>query len=184
MHYAETIENLKRKLKPVSTAQNADAAVALLLKSVNQDLEVLFVKRTENLSDPWSGQIAFPGGKRDRKDQDIKQTVVRETLEETNINLTYRCHFLGVLENMRSTVKPKMLVTPFVILLNHEPTIVLNEELEAYVWVFLKKLRECKGTAKLSFGEVPAYLVERNVIWGLTYRILEKFFRIFEHTTS
>jgi len=176
--YAKIIENLSKTLKPASEVQNTNAAVALLLRLTNQDLRVLLVKRTENPSDPWSGQMAFPGGKRDPKDRDMKQTVVRETLEETNIDVTHDCRFLGALENIRSTVKPKLLVAPFVILLEHEPTIILNKELEGYLWVLLKKFRECKGTAKFAFGDVPAYFVEGNVIWGLTFRILEKFTKI------
>lgn len=177
--YAKNIEALSRALKPASEMQNTDAAVALLLRPANHDFRILLVKRTENSYDPWSGQMAFPGGKRDSKDLDIKQTVIRETLEETNINITRRCRFLGALENMRSTVKPKLLVTPFVILLEHEPAIILNEELERYLWVLLKNLREYKGTAKFAFGEVPAYIFEGNVIWGLTYRILEQLTQIF-----
>lgn len=165
-------------LKTASEVQNADAAVALLLKPANRDFEVLLVKRAENPSDPWSGQMAFPGGKRDPKDRDIKQTVFREALEETSIDLAHGCRFLGVLESMKSTVRPEMLIAPFVILLEHEPTITLSEELEEYLWVSLNALRRSKGTANFSFGEVPAYFVEGNVVWGLTYRILERFTQI------
>jgi len=74
-----------------------------------------------------------------------------------------------------------MKVLPFVILLKHEPAIKLNEkELEGFVWILLEELVQNKSTAKFSFGEVPAYIVKRNVIWGLTYRILENFFHTLE----
>ncbi len=181
---SKAVENLSKMLKPESEVKAADAAVALVLRHVNRDFQILLVKRIESPSDPWSGQMAFPGGKRDSKDRDIKQTVVRETLEETNINLARRCRFLGVLENTRSSVNPKLVVTPFVALLEHNPTIMLNRELEGYLWVSLKKLRESRGTARFSFGEVPAYFVEGNVVWGLTHGILEKFIQIFEHATQ
>jgi 8-oxo-dGTP diphosphatase len=173
--YVSSIEKLSEALKRVSEGQDADAAVALLLKSIDQDLKVLFVKRVENPDDPWSGQMAFPGGKRDAKDQNLKQTVVRETLEETNINLLDRCRFLGVMETQRSTRRPEMRILPFVVLLEHEPSIKLNEELEEFVWISLQELVQHKGTAEFSFGEVPAYIVRNSVIWGLTYRILQKF---------
>jgi len=177
-HCTKTIENLLRGLNSSSEVQNADAAVALLLRPVNQEFRILLVKRVESPSDPWSGQMAFPGGKRHMKDRDIKQTVIRETLEETDINLLHKCRFLGVLENLRSTVRPELLVAPFIILLEHEPKIILNEELEGYLWFPLNRLQKCKGTAKFPFGEVPAYFVNGNVVWGLTYRILEKFIEI------
>lgn len=180
-HRAQIVENLSRMLKPPWKIKTADAAVALLLKPANQDFDILFVKRTVSPSDPWSGQIAFPGGKRDTEDENLKQTLVREVLEETNINLTRDCLFLGALKTLKSEVKLKLLVAPFVILLEHEPVIVLNEELEGYLWMSLKKLRKCKGTARLHLREVPAYLVEGSVIWGLTYRILERFTKVLEN---
>ncbi|MFB0501125.1 MAG: CoA pyrophosphatase, partial [Candidatus Bathyarchaeia archaeon] len=129
MSHVDGIKKMSKVLKPVSEGQDADAAVVLLLKRVDQDLKVLFVKRAENPADPWSGQMAFPGGKRDEKDQNLKQTLVRETLEETNINLLDRCRFLGVMETLRSKRRPEMKILPFVVLLEHEPSIKLNEEL-------------------------------------------------------
>ena len=181
MIYIENIEKLSKVLKPSSEKQDADAAVALMLKPTNQDFKILFVKRVENPADSWSGQVAFPGGKRDAKDRNLMQTVVRETFEETNIDLLDRCRFLGVLTALRSTRRPEMKVLPFVILLKHEPAIKLNEkELEGFVWILLEELVQNKSTAKFSFGEVPAYIVKRNVIWGLTYRILENFFHTLE----
>jgi len=176
-----SIDKLSKLLKPLSEEQGADAAVALMLKPMNRDFKVLFVKRVENPADSWSGQVAFPGGKRDAKDKNLKRTIVRETLEETNIDLLDRCRFLGVLAAVRSTRRPEMKVLPFVILLEHEPAIKLNEkELEGFVWILLEELVRNKGTVKFGFGEFPAYIVERNVIWGLTYRILENFFYTLE----
>lgn len=59
--YAGFMEKLSKGLRPISDEQNANAAVALLLKPKNEGFTVLFVKRVENLADPWSGQMAFPG---------------------------------------------------------------------------------------------------------------------------
>jgi len=172
---------LPRLLKPFSEEQGANAAVALLLRTLDQDLQVLFVKRVENSTDPWSGQMALPGGKRDAKDQNLKQTVIRETLEETGINLLDRCHFLGVIEAIRSSSRPELNILPFVVLLEHEPLIRLNEkELKGFVWISLEELTQRRGTAKFSFGERPAYIVGNDVIWGLTYWILQKFVSAFE----
>jgi 8-oxo-dGTP pyrophosphatase MutT (NUDIX family) len=162
----------------------ADAAVVLLLTQMNQDFATLLVERTKSPSDPWSGQIAFPGGKRDSKDLSLKQTVIRETAEETNIDLTRNCRFLGVLENIRSTAKPEMVVTPFVVLIEDEPSIMLNEELVRYFWISVQALQKHKGIAKFSFGEVSAYIIKEKVIWGLTYRILEEFTKILEQAST
>ena len=184
MNYADIIDKLSKVLNPVSEIQEADAAVALLLKLMDQNLKVFIVKRVENTTDPWSGQMALPGGKRDAKDQNLKQTVVRETLEETNMNLFDNCRFLGVMKPLRSTQRPEMKILPFVVLVEHEAIIKLNEELEWFVWISLEEIKEHKGAVKFSFGEFPAYVVGNNVIWGLTYRILEKFIRALNTPTS
>ncbi len=180
MGHIGSIKKLSKALKPVAEQQDADAAVVLLLKRVDHNLKVLFVERAENPADPWSGEMAFPGGKRDDKDKNLNQTLVRETLEETNINLLDRCRFLGVMEPLRSERRPEMKVLPFIVLLEHEPSIKLNEELERFVWISPEELVQHKGTIQFSFGEFPAYIVADSFVWGLTYRILEKFVQTFD----
>jgi 8-oxo-dGTP pyrophosphatase MutT (NUDIX family) len=170
------VKKLSEMLRPVSAKEDADAAVALLLKPKDDSLSVLFVKRVNSPSDPWSGQTALPGGKREPNDKDLKQTVIRETLEETNINLEDDCRFLGTTRIEHSTPRTEMRILPFVVFLEHEPTIRLNEnELERCAWIPLKELTKHRGTAKFSFGESPAYIIDDHVIWGLTYRIVEEF---------
>jgi len=105
MGYIGNAERLTEMLKQTSENLDANAAVVVLLKSTDQDFQVLLVKRAEKISDPWSGQTAFPGGKRNPEDWNLKETVVRETLEETRINLFEGCRFLGAMEPVRSTQK-------------------------------------------------------------------------------
>jgi hypothetical protein len=82
---------------------------------------------------------------------------------------------------LSSRPRPELKILPFVVLLEHEPLIKLSEkELEAFVWISLDKIIGHKGSARLSFGEVPAFVVSRIVIWGLTYRALEDFLDIFQ----
>jgi 8-oxo-dGTP pyrophosphatase MutT (NUDIX family) len=168
------IEKLANTLSVFTDEQAADAAVALLLKKAGSDLEALFVKRVERSTDPWSGQIALPGGKREVKDKSLRDTVVRETLEETSIDLLAKCRLLGVMDVVRSAARREIRVLPFVFLLQHELTIRLNKaELEWSTWIPLDKLAKHKGYAKFSFGESPAYIVGKTIIWGLTYRLTE-----------
>jgi len=179
--YAEKIENLASELKLSAEEKDAKAAVALILKKSDKDLETFFVKRIENSKDPWSGQMALPGGKRAKEDQSLKQTVVREILEETKINLLQCCHFLGVMSAMSSVRVANLKVLPFIFVLEHEPSIVLNSrELESYVWIPLRELIRHRGFTKFSFGKSPAYIIGNYTIWGLTYRILEDFIQILE----
>jgi len=173
------VRSLSCVLRSVSEEQGANAAVAVLLKQEKEDFRVFFVKRVENDADPWSGQMAFPGGKRDEKDVNLKQTVVRETLEETGINLLDCCRFLGVLTAVRSRPRPDLRILPFVVLVEYEPLVRLNrKELEDFYWIPFKELVQSKTFVKFDFGEFPAYFVRNEVIWGLTHRILEDFFAV------
>ncbi len=173
------VRNLSRVLRSLSVEQGANAAVAVLLRQEKEDLSVFFVKRVENPADPWSGQMAFPGGKRDEMDVDLKQTVVRETLEETGIDLLEGCRFLGVLTALRSRPRPDLFVLPFVVLVEDEPCVRLNrKELEDFCWIPFEELVQSKTLVKLDSGEFPACSVRNRVIWGLTYRILENLFTV------
>jgi 8-oxo-dGTP diphosphatase len=177
---AEAITKLPTVLKPVSDEQGANAAVALLLKPKRNDFDLLLVKRVKNPSDPWSGQMALPGGKREPEDISLKDTVMRETFEETGITLR-QCRFLGVLDAIRSEPKPDFTILPFVVLLADEPELKLNEaELEAFMWVPYEEVVRSKGVVNLSFGKVPAYIFADAVVWGVTYRILSKFIKAVE----
>jgi 8-oxo-dGTP diphosphatase len=171
LDYNGIAEKLSKTLK-TTECLDAGAAVVVLLRSADQEFQVLLVKRAEKSTDPWSGQTAFPGGKRDPEDKDLKETVVRETLEETGINLCEGCRFLGAMEPVRSTQRPEMKILPFVVLQENEQDIELNEELTEYFWTPLKELVHSKGSVKYRCEEHPAYIIGNNVIWGLTYRIL------------
>jgi hypothetical protein len=160
---AEVIARLPKALKPISDEQDANAAVALLLKPRRGDFDLLLVKRVESLSDPLSGQ--------------------RETLEETGVALG-GCRFLGVLDAVRSEPKPDFKILPFVILLEDAPELKLNmAELETFIWVPYERLVQSKGVVEFSFGETPAYRFADAVVWGITYKILSEFVEIVEQVS-
>jgi 8-oxo-dGTP diphosphatase len=172
---AEVIAKLPAVLRPISDEQGANAAVALLLKHGRNDFDLLLVKRVENPSDTWSGQMALPGGKREPKDASLKGTVMRETLEETGIVLG-QCRFLGVLSAVRSEPKPDFKILPFVVLLEGEPKLKLNKaELETFIWVPYEEVVQSRGMVEFSFGKVPAYIFADAIVWGVTYKILSEF---------
>jgi 8-oxo-dGTP pyrophosphatase MutT (NUDIX family) len=181
---AEAIAKLPAVLKPISNEQGANAAVALLLKPKRNDFDLLLVKRVKNPSDPWSWQMALPGGKREPKDTSLKDTVMRETLEETGIELGH-CQFLGVLDAVRSEPKPDFTILPFVVLLEDEPKLKLNRaELEMFIWVPYEEVVQSKGVVEFGFGKVPAYIFADAVVWGVTYRILSDFVKAVEEASQ
>lgn len=158
------------------------AAVALVLTQSADGLAALFIRRAVRPGDPWSGQIALPGGRRDPGDPDLFATAVRETLEETGVALAH-AEPLGVLDDVypRTPVLPPVVVRPFVFALPEPPALALSDEVTTAFWVPLGVLRAPTTQRDITLvirGEsrtFPAYQVGDHVIWGLTERILTPF---------
>ena len=149
------------------------AAVAIMLRDGDQGegLEALFIHRAARAGDTWSGQIAFPGGRREPTDTDLRTTAVRESREEIGVDLT-AAEPLGVLDDVypRTPVLPPVVVRPFVFGVAERPPITLSAEVQDAFWVSLREL-----TAPGARGDVrslPAYVVGNHTIWGMTERIL------------
>jgi len=54
------------------------AAVALLVRPVEDDLELLLIRRAEREGDPWSGHMALPGGRAAPGEEDDATTAARQ----------------------------------------------------------------------------------------------------------
>lgn len=60
------------------------------------DPEVLFIKRAARVGDRWTSHIALPGGKRETDDSSDRATSIRETREETGLELDVdHCLYIG-----------------------------------------------------------------------------------------
>jgi 8-oxo-dGTP pyrophosphatase MutT (NUDIX family) len=129
------------------------------------------------VGDPWSGQIAFPGGKMQPEDKTAKDTAIRETLEEIGVDLRRTAEFLGYGAVTR-THTGTMDVVPSVFELRKGVEISPNEEVASYRWVGLHDLLSpaAHSTYRLDFQggarQLPAYEVGDYLVWGLTHRIL------------
>ena len=78
------------------------AAVALVLRGQSaRNAELLFIRRAERVGDPWSGHVAFPGGRRDDADTSLELTARRETREELSLELDTAARLIGVLDDLR-----------------------------------------------------------------------------------
>ena len=91
--------------------------------------------------DTWSGQIAFPGGRREPRDADLLETAIRETHEEVGVDLT-SAERLGVLDDLypRTPLLPPVVVRPFVFALTSQPPLVLSSEVQDAFWVSFRSL--------------------------------------------
>jgi 8-oxo-dGTP pyrophosphatase MutT (NUDIX family) len=158
-----------------------EAAVAAVFRVVAEGPELLFIKRAEHEGDPWSGHMAFPGGRRDLEDESLESTVVRETLEELALDLR-QGQLLGRVDDLAplSPALPPILIRPFVAVVAADVTFVPSHEVAATFWVPVSALRHPGSQAEhvMSINGAPArfpgFRVAEHIVWGLTDRILRQ----------
>ena len=160
------------------------AAILLALRArADGEPELLMIKRAEAEGDPWSGHIACPGGRMEAGDQDLAVTAVRETLEETGVDIARDGRLLGQLDDIspRTPVLPPILIRPYVALVRAGVEIVPSREVAAAFWVPVSALREqtAWGIGNVSIGgamrEVSVFQHGEYTVWGLTERVLRQF---------
>ncbi len=173
-------------LHPV--AGQRQAAVAMVLRDAGPVPDVLFIERASHPGDPWSGHMAFPGGRVDPGDGGPRAAAERETLEEVGLELAL-AEPLGRLDDLsghRAAGADSLVVSGFVYAAAGELSLAPNHEVREAFWFPLPALLEParfveRPVARTESFRFPGILVgepERHVVWGLTYRFLESFFQI------
>jgi 8-oxo-dGTP pyrophosphatase MutT (NUDIX family) len=159
-----------------------DAAVALVLRP-REELELLLIRRAEHETDPWSGHMALPGGRRDPADPDLFATACRETLEETALPLAEVGLLLGPLDEIApgTPLLPPIVIAPWLTAVPADTDArAASIEVAAALWVPLAALRDETAASELLIhltdGErsFPALTYQGHVIWGLTHRIVQQ----------
>ncbi len=192
------IEHIRKTLanhlaSPPAVEAEMRAGVAVLLQPEEDDLQVLFIHRAQHPQDPWSGHMAFPGGRHEPNDPSLLITTQRETKEEVGIDLEQHGEYLGQLEVVQATPRGRsihMTVTPYVYLVSPEarpnPDPV---EVQDTIWVPLTFMQQdgVEQTVRRDLHngtsiEVPALLYGGKTIWGLTYRMLRGFLELIAKT--
>jgi 8-oxo-dGTP pyrophosphatase MutT (NUDIX family) len=186
MTVASVQQTLARRKPKISDLERpVRAAVALLLREGAQGLEMLFIERAACDNDPWSGNLAFPGGKVEASDPDVRTTAERETEEELGIDLS-RARYLGRLSDLVAATLP-VLVSCFVYGLEGSEPLRLSDEVRDAFWVPLVLMEESERhvVTTVEFRDVrapfPALRLlpsHRPVLWGLTYRLVMQFFEV------
>lgn len=164
-----------------------NAAVAMVVSDrPKTGLSALFIQRATHPGDPWSGQMAFPGGRFEPYDPSLDAAARRETLEEVGLNLDEEM-MLGRLNDVsggRLSVH-ELAVSPFVYHHPEPSALRPNYEVANTVWVPLEYLGNPGNIAPYVFPkdpmkrDFPSWEYEGYVIWGLTYRIIANYFRLF-----
>jgi 8-oxo-dGTP pyrophosphatase MutT (NUDIX family) len=168
------------------------ASVAVVLRSPRGDPtvgpEVLIIERASHDSDPWSGQMAFPGGKIDPDDNSARHAAERETSEELALSLG-QDEYLGQLDDVlgiNAGIKPGVILSSFVYLLEREPEFSPNEEVAEALWVSLDTFFHPEFALSMPHPRDPGLRVsgvrvggrQNQVMWGLSLRVINSLFSL------
>ena len=187
---ARTIDEVAIRLAEVkpelSTASHSlRAAVALVLRESSGDLEALFIRRADHEGDPWSGHLAFPGGRIDPVDTGPRMAAERETLEELELDLS-GARLLGQLSDVPGHAE-SICVSAFVYALDGDPVLKPNHEIRAAFWSPLGHFTDPARQATRSFTYLERSMPLPTVrllddphaplLWGITYKFMDEFMR-------
>lgn len=169
------------------------AAVAAVVRQTGDGVEVLFIHRAEDPKDPWSGHMAFPGGRVEDRDADSLEAAMRETREEVDLDLEKAGTLLGRLSDVAAVGRGRplaLVVEPYVFSIEDRPTLDPNHEVADVVWVPLDFLldRSNRSTIPWRHGAVsvklPCYRYQDHVIWGLTFGMVDELLTLIEGGTG
>ena len=167
---------------------SARAAVAIVVRDAAEGTQILLIRRAEHPDDPWSGHMAFPGGREDPDDENLLATAIRETFEELALDLRRAGRLLGQLAPLPAVARGRpvgMTIIPFVFELTTDVELSCSQEVAEVVWVPLDPLLDGRRrtTCAVDRGDgervqLPAHDVDGRIVWGLTYRMLDNLFEL------
>lgn len=165
------------------------AAVAAIFRRGGRGAELLLIQRAQREGDPWSGQMAFPGGRTDPHDPTPVATAVRETREEIGLELDDK-HAVGTLAELdggRATNRLVLVSAHGFWLEGQRPLLTTNHEVADVVWTPLTDLID--RNRHIDYYYPPASTTfpgiqlddENQVLWGLTLRFVSSLFDRIHH---
>ena len=170
-----------REPERVVRSEARRAAVAVVV-SREDDPALVFIRRKVRVGDPWSGQMALPGGFQAANGESLAATAARETREETGLDLTGVGRLLGALDELspRTPHLPPIIVSPHVFAVSARAPLVPGDEADEALWLPARDIFDPANRTTFALplpgGEraFPAIEVGTHLVWGLTERILQQ----------
>ena len=173
--------------KQYAAGRRTRAAVAMIVRELPGDLEILFIERATDVRDPWSGHLAFPGGKVEPGEQ-ARQAAERETREEIGLVLESE-RYLGRMSDIVGANLPVRVSCFAYAAVSSAIHPVINHEVRDVFWARLSDIRDPQRHQMAMVGfsgrslEVPAIILpqpDKPVLWGITYRLVMQFLEIIQ----
>ena len=172
----KNIQNaLTTKINPKILSDGKNKLASVLIIIYGDKPEILMTKKPITLTQ-HGGEISFPGGKMSELDNDLLDTALRETKEETGLKIS-RDDVVGQLKQV-ITLNSGFTIVPFICILNGIGQLVPNSEVESFLHIpllsFLETLENDLDPKHNSIQEMYTYTFEKNLIWGASARMLKQ----------
>ena len=164
----------------IARPEHALAAVAMVVDPAG---ELLFIERAARAGDPWSGHVAFPGGRAEPSDRDLLHTARRETQEEVGLPLE-AASLLGALDDLPAVGQRRagreLVIRPYVFGVAARPPLRPNVEVAAVRWWPIARLvsMEGRGVKPWAWGgaqiQLPTVDLGGAELWGLSLRMVDE----------
>ena len=158
------------------------AAVAVIHRQGEQGTELFFIQRAQKPGDPWSGDMAFPGGRRQQEDPDTRATAMRETWEETGLDLFQQGITEGRLSDMvtrNHRNSTPMIVSPWLFEWHGDTPLHFSHEVADALWIPLGFFTHTENRDSIHWKrrfislDMPCYYFNGRPVWGLTLLMIE-----------
>ncbi|MGM8363368.1 NUDIX hydrolase [Flavobacterium sp. ARAG 55.4] len=171
----------KQLLKRINLEEKhpREAAVTMLFYPKNQQTHLVLIVRN-SYEGVHSAQIAFPGGKFETGDINLRETALRETEEEIGISRSK----IQIVKDFSPLYIPpsNFMVYPFLGVCTEEPAFILDpEEVASIIELPLEVFQddailsvENLSTSYGAFIEVPAFKIDEHIVWGATAMMLSE----------
>lgn len=174
-------------IEGIHSCPPVDCAVLVLIVPFENDLAISFIRRS-NSGKYHGGQIAFPGGKMEKEDENALQTALRECHEEIGVP-EEKVSILGVLSDIYIPLS-NFNITPIVGTTLQLPEFTLSEnEVDKVILVKLKDLFDDHHKSVCTFIRhghditAPGYAIGEDFIWGATAMILAELEQLMKTNT-
>ncbi len=166
-------------------ASYRESAVSIILFPEEKDVKCIVTKR-QSYEGKHSGEISFPGGKKEETDASLLHTAIRETKEEIGMDL-FQHEFLKTLTPVYIPVS-QFLISPQLFWVERERSYALNErEVNTLIELSLRDLfteesierRDILVNSQMKLKQVPHFVQNKTAIWGATAVMLNELKYVF-----
>ena len=168
-------DSLTSEINPNLVNNNETKLASVLIIIFAESLKILMIKKPITMNH-HGGEIAFPGGKISDEDNDLLDTALRETKEETGITVE-REKIIGQLEPV-TTLNSGFTILPFVCILDKIENLMPNSEVDEFLEIplitFLETLANDSDPEHNSIQEMYTFTFEDHLIWGASARMLKQ----------